>query len=37
MNDEQPPVFLVYLMAFSIIGSIYGIIALIGLFLNFNT
>lgn len=36
MNDEQPPAFLVYLMAFGIIGSIYGIIALIGLFLNFQ-
>jgi hypothetical protein len=34
MNNEQPPEFLVYIMAFGIIGSIYGIIALIGLILN---
>jgi len=34
MNNEQPPAFLVYLMAFGIIGSIYGIVAVIGLILN---
>ena len=34
MSNENPPEFLVYLMAFGIIGSIYGIIAIIGLILN---
>ena len=34
MNDEQQPPFLALFLAFCVIGSIYGIIALIGMILN---
>jgi hypothetical protein len=35
MNEnENPPPFLALFLAFGIIGSIYGIIAIIGLILN---
>jgi hypothetical protein len=37
MNNENPPPFLALFLAFCCIGSIYGIIALIGMLINLNS